>query len=94
MPVVAQATDGPAMAALYAAAREQESTADVLGVQLTVGFPYADIADAGTAAGTAIEKREVRLPDGALRETGEHQVGIHLYTDTDVTITVNIVGEE
>ena len=54
----------------------------------------ADIADAITAAGSAIEKREVRLPEGALRETGEHGIDIHLYSEVDVTVTINIVGEE
>jgi large subunit ribosomal protein L9 len=54
----------------------------------------ADIADALTAASCAVEKREVRLPEGAIRETGEHELDIHLYTDTDVSITVSIVGEE
>ena len=54
----------------------------------------ADIADAVTAAGCEIEKREVRLPEGARRTTGEHEIALHLYTDVDVTITINIVGEE
>jgi large subunit ribosomal protein L9 len=53
-----------------------------------------DIADALTAAGTPVEKREVRLPEGALREIGEHDIDIHLYTDVDVTVVVDIVGEE
>ncbi len=54
----------------------------------------ADIADAITAAGSAVEKREIRLPEGAIRSTGEHQIDIHLYTDIDVTVTVVVVGEE
>jgi large subunit ribosomal protein L9 len=54
----------------------------------------ADIADAITAAGTEVEKREVRLPEGALRTTGEHEIDIHLYTDITVAIVVDIVGEE
>jgi large subunit ribosomal protein L9 len=54
----------------------------------------ADIADAVTAAGCEIEKREVRLPEGALRTTGEHEISLHLHTDVDVTIVLNIVGEE
>lgn len=54
----------------------------------------ADIADALTAVGCNTEKKEVRLPDGAIRATGEHAISIHLYTDVDVEITVNIVGEE
>lgn len=54
----------------------------------------ADIADAVTSAGVEIEKREIRLPEGALRVTGEHEIDIHLYTDVDTTVVVNIVGEE
>ncbi len=54
----------------------------------------ADISEAITAAGAAVEKREVRLPDGAIRNTGEHELDIHLYTDVDVKVTVNIIGEE
>lgn len=54
----------------------------------------ADIADAITAAGHEVEKREVRLPEGAIRTTGDHQIDIHLYTDVDTTVTVVIIGEE
>jgi len=54
----------------------------------------ADIADAITAAGTAIEKREVRLPEGALRVTGEHEIDLHLHSGVDARILVVIVGEE
>lgn len=54
----------------------------------------ADIAEAVTAAGTPIEKREIRLPEGALRVVGEHTIDLHLYTDVDASIVVNIVGEE
>ena len=52
-----------------------------------------DIADASTAAGNEIERSEVRLPDGPLRVIGEHQVEIHLHTDLNVMITVNIVAD-
>ena len=53
-----------------------------------------DIADAISAAGVAVEKREVRLPDGAIRTTGEHQIGIHVYTDVDTSVTILVVEEE
>ncbi len=53
-----------------------------------------DICDAAEALGVAIEKKEVRMPEGALRTVGEHVIDIHLYTDVDTQITVNIVGEE
>jgi len=52
-----------------------------------------DIAEASTAAGHEIERSEVRLPEGPLRVTGEHDVEIHLATDLNITIKVNVVGE-
>ncbi|GAB6042730.1 50S ribosomal protein L9 [Endothiovibrio diazotrophicus] len=52
-----------------------------------------DIADAVTAAGVAVERREVRLPDGAFRNIGEYDVEVHLYTDVDATIKLIIEGE-
>jgi large subunit ribosomal protein L9 len=54
----------------------------------------AEIADAITAAGVAVEKREIRLPDGAIRHTGEHSIDIHIYTDVDSSVTISVVGEE
>jgi large subunit ribosomal protein L9 len=41
-----------------------------------------------------VEKREVRLPEGTIRTTGEHVIDIHLYTDVDAVITISVVGEE
>lgn len=40
-----------------------------------------DIADAVTAAGVEVAKSEVRLPNGVLRTTGEHEVHFR-YTAT------------
>ena len=54
----------------------------------------ADVVDAVTAAGVEIEKKEVRMPEGPIRTTGEHSVDIHLYTDVDVSITLNVIGQE
>jgi large subunit ribosomal protein L9 len=54
----------------------------------------ADICDAIEAIGGDVQKSELRMPEGALRETGEHIVDIHLYTDIDTQVTVNIVGVE
>ena len=53
-----------------------------------------DIAEAMTTAGTAVEKKEVRMPEGPIREIGEYEVGIHLHSDVDVTIKVVISAEE
>jgi large subunit ribosomal protein L9 len=54
----------------------------------------ADIAEAGTRAGHAIARSEVRLPNGPLRMVGEHSVNLHLHADIDVTLPVTIVAEE
>lgn len=52
-----------------------------------------DIADAITAAGVAVEKSEVRLPNGALREIGEFDVDIQVHSDVTQTIKVKVVAE-
>lgn len=57
----------------------------------SVGTP--DIAEALTEAGVAIEKLEVRLPNGLLRVVGEHDVQIHLHPDVNVQVTINIAAE-
>lgn len=51
-----------------------------------------DIADAITAAGTEVEKSEVRLPEGPLRVTGEYEIELHLHSDVDVTVTLAVVA--
>ncbi len=54
----------------------------------------ADVALALASAGVEVEKREVRLPTGPLRQTGEYELGLHLHTDVDAKIKVNVIAEE
>lgn len=54
----------------------------------------ADIAQAITEAGVEVERNEVRLPEGAFRTLGEHDVLIQLHTDVDVTIKLQIEAEK
>ena len=54
----------------------------------------ADVCDAIETHGQTVEKSEIRMPEGALRSVGEHLVDIHLYTDVDTQVTVNIIGED
>ena len=51
----------------------------------------SDIAHAISDAGVAIEKREVRLPTGPIRQIGEHNIEIELHSDVvaNITIVVN-----
>ena len=54
-----------------------------------------DVVDALKAAGIEIEKRELRMPDtGPIHELGEFEIGIHLHTDVDTTVTIAVVAEE
>lgn len=52
-----------------------------------------EIADAINAAGIQIERREIRMPDGALRHVGEFEVGVHLHTEVDTTVKVVVEAE-
>ena len=54
----------------------------------------ADIADAITAAGVAVEKREVRLPEGPIRLAGEYEIVLHLHADVDAVCKLTVIGEE
>lgn len=53
-----------------------------------------DIAAAIVASGASAEKREVRLPDGPLREIGEYAIEVHLHADINVEIKVKVVPED
>ena len=52
-----------------------------------------DIADAITAAGVKVAKSEVRLPNGVLRTTGDHEVHFQLHSDVFAELNVIIVAE-
>lgn len=53
-----------------------------------------DIANAITEAGVAIEKRDVRLPEGPIRQAGEYEIVIHLHSDVDAVAKITIIGDE
>jgi large subunit ribosomal protein L9 len=53
----------------------------------------ADIAEAISKQGFAVEKAQVRLPEGPLKLVGEHAVQISLHTDVVVDVTVAVIGE-
>jgi large subunit ribosomal protein L9 len=53
----------------------------------------ADIAVALTKQGFAVEKMQVRLPEGPLKMVGDHPVQVALHTDVLVDVTVSVLGE-
>ncbi|SFM75598.1 50S ribosomal protein L9 [Marinobacter zhejiangensis] len=52
-----------------------------------------DIAEAITAGGTAVEKSEVRLPEGPIRVTGEFDIELQLHSDVTVEVKLAVVAE-
>lgn len=54
----------------------------------------ADIAAAAVEAGFEIDKTEVRLSGGPFRTTGEFEITLHLYTDVNAMIKLDIISED
>jgi large subunit ribosomal protein L9 len=53
-----------------------------------------DIAAAVQEMGIALERHEVRLPEGPFRAAGVYEVTVHLHADVDATIRLAVVPEE
>lgn len=53
-----------------------------------------DIANAITSAGQKVVKSEVLLPLGAIRQTGEYEIDLHLHSDVNVSVKVNVIPED
>ena len=53
-----------------------------------------DIAEAATRAGHAVERSEVRLPNGPIRVVGDHVVTLHLHTDVNIELPLTVITEE
>ena len=52
-----------------------------------------DVVDALKAQGHEVERAQVRMPAGALKQVGDFPLQIALHTDVVVTITVSVIGE-
>lgn len=52
-----------------------------------------DIAEAVSKAGVAINKSEVRLPQGALREVGQYDIDIQLHAEIIQAVKLVVVAE-
>lgn len=53
----------------------------------------AEIATASTTTGNELAKSEIRLPNGPLRTTGDHEIEIHLHPEVNATINVIVEAE-
>ncbi len=85
-------------------AEKRRETIETLNIEITAksgtegklfgSIGNTDIASALTEAGVEVEKREVRLPDGPLRQAGEYEITLHLHAEVDAVAKVTIIGEE
>lgn len=53
----------------------------------------ADIAETLTKQGFAVEKAQVRMPQGPLKMVGDYPVQVSLHTDVSIDVTVSVLGE-
>jgi large subunit ribosomal protein L9 len=52
-----------------------------------------DIAEAVTAAGCDVDKSEVRLPEGPLRQLGEFEIAIQVHGDVFAAVAIAVIPE-
>ena len=52
-----------------------------------------DIADALAEQGIEVARSEVRMPEGAIRALGDYEIAIHLHTDVDAIVRVEVLPE-
>jgi large subunit ribosomal protein L9 len=53
-----------------------------------------DIADALAAAGFEVARRDIRMPEGALRHVGTYEIDVQLHTDVVASINVDVKAIE
>ena len=93
-----------AQAESLAQAQERSSKLDGLMVQITQkagvdgklfgSVTNVDIADALKAQGFDVPKAAIRMPQGPLKQVGDHPLKIALHSDVVVTVTVSVLGEQ
>jgi large subunit ribosomal protein L9 len=85
-------------------AQEKAAKLDGLMVQITQkagvdgklfgSVGNVDIAEALKAQGVEVPKAAIRMPQGPLKQVGDHPIKIALHADVVVTITVSVLGEQ
>src|SRR5688572_1034422 len=53
-----------------------------------------DIVEALEKLGHEVERSQIRMPQGPLKQVGEYPLAIALHTDVTATITVSVIGEQ
>lgn len=99
-----RATLEKAQSEALAAAQEKGAKLDGLVVQVTQkagvdgrlfgSVTSYDIVESLKGQGFEIERSMIRLPQGPLKQVGEHPLAIALHSDVVVHITVSVLGEQ
>ncbi len=53
-----------------------------------------DIVEAAKASNVELERQEVRLPTGPLRQTGQYEIPLQLHPDVEAVLTVEVVEQD
>jgi large subunit ribosomal protein L9 len=90
-------------AAILAAAQADAAKLDGLMVQITQkagvdgklfgSVTNADIEEALKAQGYQIERSMIRMPQGSLKQVGDHPIIIALHSDVVANIVVSVLGD-
>jgi large subunit ribosomal protein L9 len=93
-----------AQATALGRARERAAKLDGLTVQITQkagpdgrlfgSVTNYDIVEALGRQGHEVERAQIRMPQGPLKQVGDYPLQIALHTDVAVTITVSVLGEQ
>ena len=93
-----------AQAETLAKAQERGSKLDGLTIQISQkagpdgrlfgSVTNYDIVEALEKQGHEVERSQVRMPQGPLKQVGEYPIQIALHTDVAVTIKVSVLGEQ
>ena len=87
-----------------AQAQERAARLDGLMIQITQkagvdgklfgSVTNVDISEALNAQGFEVPKAAIRMPQGPLKQVGDHPLKIALHTDVVVTVTISVLGEQ
>ena len=93
-----------AQAEALAKAQERGTKLDGLTLQITQkagpdgrlfgSVTNYDIVEALQKQGHEVERANIRMPQGPLKQVGDFPIQIALHTDVTVTITVSVLGEQ
>ena len=86
------------------AAQEKASRLEGMMVQITQkagvdgklfgSVTNADVSEALKAQGFEVPKASIRMPQGPLKNIGDHQLKVALHADVVVSITVSVLAEQ